>query len=60
MAFGNLCGKFITGYELTVYYCEAEEERLCMIHNARLGLPFETAESGPAVVRAPYQVSTEG
>jgi hypothetical protein len=43
-------------FDLTLYYCETEEERLCLIHSTRLVLPFETAEAGPPVVRVPYQV----
>jgi hypothetical protein len=44
-------------FDLTLYYCEAEEERLCLIHEARFVLPFITAEAGPPVVRVPYQVT---
>jgi len=46
-------------FDLTLYYCETEEERLCLIHSTRLGLPFEIAEGGPAVVRTPYQAPVE-
>lgn len=47
-------------FDLTLYYCETEEERLCLIHSARFVLPFETAETGPPMVRVPYRVSLEG
>jgi hypothetical protein len=44
-------------FDLTLYYCEAEEERLCLIHDARFVVPFITAEAGLPVVRVPYQVT---
>jgi hypothetical protein len=44
-------------FDLTLYYCEAEEERLCLIHEARFVVPFITTEAGPPVVRVPYQVT---
>jgi hypothetical protein len=44
-------------FDLTLYYCETEEERLCLIHNTRFVLPLETGEAGPPVVRVPYRVS---
>jgi sugar lactone lactonase YvrE len=43
--------------DLTLYYCESEEERLCLIHDARFVLPCLTAEAGPPVVRVPYGVT---
>jgi DNA-binding beta-propeller fold protein YncE len=44
-------------FDLTLYYCETGEERLCLIHDARFVLPCLTAEAGPAVVRVPYRVA---
>jgi hypothetical protein len=44
-------------FDLTLYYCETEAERLCLIHDARFVLPCLTAEAGPKVVRVPYRVS---
>ena len=44
-------------FDLTLYYCETEEERLCLIHDARFVLPCLTAGAGPPVVRVPYRVS---
>ncbi len=43
--------------DLTLYYCETEAERLCLIHDVRFVLPCRTVEAGPAVVQVPYQVS---
>jgi hypothetical protein len=43
--------------DLTFYYCETEEERLCLIHDTRLVLPCLVAEAGPPVLRVPYQVT---
>ncbi len=44
-------------FDLTLYYCETEEERLCLIHDARFVLPCRTAKAGPPIVRVPYQVT---
>jgi DNA-binding beta-propeller fold protein YncE len=44
-------------FGLTFYYCETEEERLCLIHDARFVLPCLTTEAGPEVVRVPYRVT---
>lgn len=44
-------------FDLTFYYCETEEERLCLIHDTRFVLPCLTAEAGPEVVQVPYRVS---
>ncbi len=43
--------------DLTLYYCETEQERLCLIHDTRLVLPCFTAETGPSTLHVPYQVS---
>ena len=44
-------------FDLTFYYCETEEERLCLIHDTRFVLPCLTAEAGLPVVQVPYRVS---
>lgn len=41
---------------LTLYYCQTADERLCMIHNEHLVLPIEVAEDGPSSVGIPYTV----
>ena len=41
--------------DLTLYYCQAEDERLCMIHDARLILPLVVAADGPSEARVEYQ-----
>jgi hypothetical protein len=42
---------------LTLYYCETEDQRLCMIHNARLILPLVIKEGGTMNVQASYEAS---
>ncbi len=44
-------------FDLTFYYCETEEERLCLIHDTRFVLPCLTTEAGLPVVRVPYRVT---
>ncbi len=44
-------------FDLILYYCETEAERLCLIHDARFVLPCRIDEAGPPVVRVPYRVS---
>lgn len=44
-------------FDLTLYYCETEAERLCLIHDALFVLPCRLAEAGSSVVRIPYRVS---
>lgn len=43
--------------DLTLYYCETEQERLCLIHDTSFVLRCLTVEAGPAIVRVPYQIS---
>jgi hypothetical protein len=43
-------------FDLTLYYCETEAERLCLIHDARFVLPCRPAEAGPPFVRVPYRI----
>lgn len=46
-------------FDLTLYYCETVEERLCLIHDARLVLPCLAAETGPSSLRLPYQIARQ-
>jgi hypothetical protein len=42
---------------LTLYYCEVGDQRLCMIHDARLILPLTVGEAGQTSVEAGYIVN---
>ena len=46
--------------DLTLYYCEAYDQRLCMIHDARLVLPVNVTPEAPGSARVPYFVETLG
>lgn len=43
--------------ELTLYYCQTADERLCMIHNVRLALPLAISNDGREQVQALYRVA---
>jgi DNA-binding beta-propeller fold protein YncE len=43
--------------DLTLYYCEVGDQRLCMIHNARLILPLIVKKGAETGVRASYEVA---
>ncbi len=40
--------------DLTIYYCEAEKESLCLIHQARLQVPLTVSEAGSAILELNY------
>jgi sugar lactone lactonase YvrE len=42
--------------DVTVYYCQAEDMRLCLIHNRRVILPVRIKEGAPTRVTIPYKV----
>jgi hypothetical protein len=42
--------------DLSVYYCETKDPRLCRIHNRRLILPVKTKESARNSAKFTYQV----
>jgi DNA-binding beta-propeller fold protein YncE len=42
---------------VTLYYCEAEEQRLCMIHEARLILPLIVKDSAEGSIQVGYKAS---
>jgi len=44
--------------DLTVYYCQAEEERLCFIDDARLVLPLRVTGEGGSAVSVSYLVGS--
>jgi hypothetical protein len=46
--------------DLTLYYCEAYDQRLCMIHDTRLVLPVDVTADAPDNVQVPYDVETLG
>jgi hypothetical protein len=41
---------------LTLYYCQTEDQRLCMIHDARLILPIIVKEGAATHVQAKYEL----
>lgn len=43
--------------DLTLYYCEAEDERLCMIHDARLLIPLKIAEDSSPEIPIHYEIT---
>ncbi len=42
--------------DLVVYYCEADDARLCLIHTAALEIPLELRSDAPAEAIVPYTV----
>lgn len=42
--------------DLTLYYCQAEDSQLCLIHSRSLVLPVRVVSSGEHQVRIPYLV----
>ncbi len=42
--------------ELTLYYCQEEDARLCLIHNRRFALPVVVIPGAPATASVAYQV----
>jgi hypothetical protein len=42
--------------DLSIYYCETRDQRLCRIHNRRLILPVKTKESAGNSAKFTYQV----
>lgn len=46
--------------DVTVYYCQAEEERLCLIDDAHLILPLTVAEGGSAIASISHRVKLTG
>ena len=43
--------------ELTLYYCQTKDQRLCMIHNVKLLIPLTVSEAGKNKVQVEYAVS---
>jgi hypothetical protein len=43
--------------ELTVYYCEAVDARLCRVHRGRLSVPLRVMTDGPNAVTIPYSLA---
>jgi hypothetical protein len=43
--------------DLTLYYCQTDDQRLCLIHNDRFVLSLHVAAGGPDRVQIPYNVS---
>ena len=41
---------------LTLYYCETDDQRLCMIHNTDLLLPLTVTERGKTSVHVGYKI----
>lgn len=41
---------------LMLYYCEIEQERLCLIHDTSFVLPCLISETGPTTLHVPYQI----
>jgi hypothetical protein len=44
---------------LTLYYCETEDQRLCMIHNAQMTLPLKIHQGSRSEVQIEVQVPAE-
>lgn len=42
--------------DLVAYYCEAEDTRLCLIHDAKLEIPLEVRADAPRETVVPYTV----
>jgi hypothetical protein len=42
--------------DLTLYYCEAEDERLCLIHDERLLIPLRIVEGIPPEISIRYEI----
>jgi DNA-binding beta-propeller fold protein YncE len=42
--------------DLTIYYCQRDDERLCLLHNPRVLLPVRVAPEAPARVVIPYAI----
>jgi sugar lactone lactonase YvrE len=47
-------------FDLTFYYCQAEDDRLCLIHDRRLVLPVHISAEAPASARVVYRVEERG
>jgi hypothetical protein len=43
--------------DLTLYYCQTEDQRLCLIHKTSLSLPLLVSDNGSHQVQATYRVS---
>jgi hypothetical protein len=46
--------------DLTFYYCQEEDDRLCLIHDRRLVLPVQVSPGAPATARVAYGVEEHG
>ncbi len=44
--------------DLTLYYCQAQDARLCLIHDRRLLLPLHVEPDGPGEVQISYEVKS--
>lgn len=42
--------------EVTLYYCQAHDARLCLIHDQKLVIPLEVSQDGPPEARIAYTV----
>ncbi len=46
--------------ELTLYYCQEEDARLCLIHNRRFALPVVILPDPSPTAHVAYQVEERG
>jgi hypothetical protein len=46
--------------DLTLYYCEENDARLCLIHNRRFRVPLKVVPGGPKNVKIPYPIPLPG
>jgi sugar lactone lactonase YvrE len=47
-------------FDLTLYYCQEEDDRLCLIHDRRLLLPVRVDQGAPSTARVVYTVEESG
>jgi DNA-binding beta-propeller fold protein YncE len=46
--------------EVTVYYCQKEDERLCLIHDGQLEIPLEVSPGAADSISIPYSIQDPG
>lgn len=44
-------------FEVTIYYCDSEEARLCKVDDRRITIPLQVADGGTDQVTIPYTIS---
>jgi hypothetical protein len=47
-------------FDLTLYYCQVEDARLCLIHDRRVTLPMRVEEGAPSSAQVLYAVQESG